>query len=107
MKKYRKAKGKKKLAEAKIREKMTDEEYDARVNNKHTPSLKDQLKIALWDFEHDQYPPVKYDKLIEMLEARIAELDETMSVEKNKLEVTINAIRRKKNNLSNVQQSRY
>ena len=71
MKKYRKAKAKKKMA-ANL---LTKEEKENIEKIKQEKPLKEQVQTAIWDFKHHQYPLAKYNHLKEILLARLKETD--------------------------------
>lgn len=63
MKKIRKQKKDKRTAF----NQKTQEEQDEYFRNRYGTSLKDKILTAVWDFEHHQYPRIKYKYLLETL----------------------------------------
>ena len=89
MKKYRKAKSKRKMEW----NTLTDEERAEIEEKRNTRTLKDKVANAIWDYKRLQFPIGRYDYLEKLLNERLEEDDVTMK-EKEEINEVLKNVRR-------------
>ena len=98
MKKVRKMKNKRKLAENLKKQKMTEEDYEALRLRRYEKSLKDKVQTIMWDYQHNQYSPGKIGQLKELLNSRLIEIqrnaEEHVEKELKQIEAILNELSR-------------
>jgi len=91
MKKLRKQRTKKKLAENEKLMELGEKEYELQRAKKYDKTTSQQVAIALWDYSHGQYPMSKFPFLRELLEERLKE--NPRPDEEEQIKRVLNAIR--------------